>query len=43
MFLEYCNGGDLKELLKKRGGKLSENEAVTYFRHIVEGFKDIHQ
>lgn len=43
MFLEFCNGGDLKELLKKRGGKLSEAEALTYFRHIVEGFKGIYQ
>ena len=43
MFLEFCNGGDLKELLKKRGGKLSEVEALTYFRHIVEGFKGIYQ
>lgn len=39
MFLEYMGDGDLKQLLKKRGGKLSESEAVIYFRHICEGFK----
>lgn len=43
MFLEYCDGGDLKELLKRRGNVLSEQEALTYFRHIVDGFKGIHQ
>lgn len=32
MFLEYCDEGDLKELLKKRGGKLTESEAVGFFR-----------
>jgi len=32
MFLDYCNEGDLKELLKKRGGRLPESEAVNYFR-----------
>lgn len=39
MFLEYCRDGDLKELLKKSGGHLSESEALVYFRQIVEGFK----
>jgi len=28
MFLEYCSGGDLKDLLKQKGGKLAESEAV---------------
>ena len=26
MFLEYCRDGDLKSLLKKNGGRLSETE-----------------
>lgn len=39
MFLEYCRDGDLKDVLKKNGGILSESEAVVYFRQIVEGFK----
>jgi serine/threonine-protein kinase ULK/ATG1 len=39
MFLEYCGDGDLKELLKRRGGKITESEAVLYFRQITEGFK----
>ena len=32
MFLEYCRDGDLKQLLKKSGGRLSESEALEYFR-----------
>ena len=39
MFLEYCRDGDLKMLLKKNNGRLSESEAVQYFRQIVNGFK----
>jgi len=42
MFLEYCNGGDIKALLKSKGGVLSEEEAITYFKHIVLGFKAIY-
>ncbi|EAR96377.2 dual-specificity kinase domain protein (macronuclear) [Tetrahymena thermophila SB210] len=42
MFLEYCHDGDLKEYLKKKEGKrLSEPEALIFFRHIVEGFKEL--
>lgn len=43
MFLEYCRDGDLKELLKKKGGNLSESESMTYFRQIIEGFKILFQ
>ena len=32
MFLENCNDGDLGVLLKKKSGKLTESEAVVYFR-----------
>ncbi len=42
MFLEYCRDGDLKELLKKSGGHLSESEALEYFRQIVNGFKTLY-
>ncbi len=39
MFLEYCEDGDLRNYLDKRGGYLSECEAVLFLKHIVEGFK----
>jgi len=32
MFMEYCNGGDLKMLLKQKKGKLPEEEVVKYFK-----------
>ncbi|CAD8096079.1 unnamed protein product [Paramecium sonneborni] len=43
IFLEYCNGGDLKDLIKSKGGSLSEQDAVTYFKQIIYGFKAIYQ
>lgn len=43
MFLEYCGDGDLRELIKKRGGRLTESEAVMYFRQICQGFKDLYK
>lgn len=42
MFLEYCMDGDLKEYLKKKkNGMLSEPEAIKFFKHVVEGFKEL--
>ena len=29
LFLEYCNGGNLEEYLKKNGGMLSEDESCN--------------
>lgn len=44
MFLEYCQDGDLKEYIKKRDNKmLSEPEAVKFFKHLVEGFKELYK
>ena len=42
MFMQYCNGGDLAELLRIRG-RFSEIEARCFLSHIVNGFKAIHQ
>ncbi len=39
MFQEYCGDGNMKDLLKKRGGKITESEAVLYFWQIAQGFK----
>jgi serine/threonine protein kinase len=36
---EYCNGGDMEEYLKKKGGRLREDEAVEYLRQILNGFR----
>lgn len=38
MFLEYCDSGDLSQLLKKEG-RLPEATAVKYFRGICNAFR----
>jgi serine/threonine protein kinase len=43
LFLEYCRDGDLTTALKARGGRLSEKEAVEYFRQICEGFRELYE
>ena len=40
--LEYCNGGDLKNYVKKRGGRLPEQEARLVFKQIVKGMSSMH-
>ena len=41
--MEYCNGGNLDDLLKQRGGKLSLKEAVSIILQILQGLSYIHQ
>ena len=41
MFLEYCMDGDLKNYLERKEKCLSEKEAITFLRHIVEGFREL--
>jgi len=44
MFFEFCQDGDLKAYLQNKEGKrLSEAEALLFFRQIVEGFKEIYR
>ena len=43
IFLEYCKNGDLKDLLKRNGGFLSESEANKYFKQICNGFKVLYE
>ncbi|CAD8087604.1 unnamed protein product [Paramecium primaurelia] len=44
LFLEYCHDGDLKKYLStKYGRRLSEVEAVIFLKHLVEGFRTLHQ
>ena len=39
IFLEYCNGGSLKDYIERKGGHLSEKEAIIFFKEICEAFK----
>ena len=41
LILKYCNGGDLQSLIDKKG-KLLENEAVYFFKQIMNGFIELH-
>ena len=40
--MEYCNGGDLEEYLDKKKN-LSEDEATMFLKHIINGFKGLHE
>ena len=37
LVLEHCNGGDLEDFIKARGGYLMEAEANLILRQIVKG------
>lgn len=40
--MEYCNGGNLKEYLKKKK-KLSQEEGVDFFRQLCHGYKVLNE
>lgn len=42
MVMEYCNGGDLRDLLVKEKN-IVESEAVAYLKQILNGFKGLHE
>lgn len=42
LILEYIEGGELFDYLIKRG-KLSEHEAIQYFKQIIDGIHYLHQ
>lgn len=43
MILEFCKDGDLAEYLNKKLDKrLSELEAVIFFKHVIKGFEILH-
>ncbi|KRW98127.1 Protein kinase-like domain [Pseudocohnilembus persalinus] len=43
LILDYCNGGDLKSYIQKKGGKLSEQQAVQFFKELCAGYKVLHE
>ncbi|MFH8376586.1 protein kinase domain-containing protein [Streptomyces cyaneofuscatus] len=40
--VEYCPGGDLDQLRRRRGGKLPPDEAVPLFLQVLEGLEYAH-
>ena len=43
MVMEYLQGRSLADLLKQRGGKLNESEALHYIQKICQGLEVLHQ
>ena len=43
MVMEYLQGRSLADLLKQRGGKLNESEALHYIQTICQGLEVLHQ
>lgn len=44
MILEFCKDGDLADYLdKKLDKRLSELEAVIFFKHVIKGFQKLHE
>ena len=41
IFMEFCNGSDLKELMEVRGWKLSPSTVQIIMRQLVNGFNDM--
>lgn len=41
--MEYCTGGNLRELMKEYGGKIPLQEAIPIMRKILEGLAYLHQ
>lgn len=40
--MEYCNGGDLEVYLERKK-RLTEDEATTFLKQIINGFKGLHE
>ncbi|MBU7587430.1 MAG: protein kinase [Nostoc sp. TH1S01] len=41
--LEYCDGGSVVDLMQRRGGKLSINEAISIIMQVLDGLEYAHQ
>ena len=42
LVMEYCNGGNLEELIKKKL-HLSELESINYLKQLLLGFRHLHE
>jgi serine/threonine protein kinase len=41
MFMEYCNGGDLKDLMEIKKWNLGSEIIQTIMKQLVQGFNDM--
>ncbi|EGR29139.1 protein kinase domain protein [Ichthyophthirius multifiliis] len=43
LFLDYCNGGDLRQYITKKKNRLSEEEAVEFFKQMCAGYQALNE
>ena len=43
LLYEYCDGGDLKAFVEKKGGKLSPDEALDILKQVAKGLSHLHR
>lgn len=43
IIMEYCDGGNLADLMKSKGGRFTEQEAVNYLGEIADGLYAMHK
>ncbi|EGR29939.1 protein kinase domain protein [Ichthyophthirius multifiliis] len=41
LFVKYCEGGNLRKYIQKKGGKLKEEEVISILRQLVNGFQEL--
>ncbi|EGR31283.1 protein kinase domain protein [Ichthyophthirius multifiliis] len=41
IFTEYCEGGNLRTYIQRRGGYLQENQSIEILNQLINGFKDL--
>ena len=39
LLLQFCNGGNLEDFIKIKGGKLDEKQALFILKQLVSGIK----
>ncbi|KAL4451137.1 hypothetical protein ABPG74_021459 [Tetrahymena malaccensis] len=43
LFLDYCNGGDLRQYIVKKKNRLAEEEAVEFFKQMCAGYQALNE
>lgn len=41
--MEYCNGGNLGDYIKSKGGKLSQEETMVIFKELKDAFLSMYK
>ena len=43
IFMEYCEGGDLRKYITEKNGKLPEKQAITILHQVMLGLQEVYQ